>query len=216
MSSSGQRAPILLLISATSTPSSVHRANVSVHSKPSVEDTGKTNEVRTVVLPQSEVPVTETPGIADNDRPAMRKMANEGYLDMKRLAEFEKNQLINVLTILTEDFAAWIDEQNDRIGNELTGFEGTAYESMVQSGIILERLREGIKTLETNDRALEAFRFANIAMANQRVRSVYALRKRRGENPEISDIDIPGSKSTISSVGQTFVTRSSHYPQALL
>ena len=168
---------------------------ISVHAKPSVEDTGKAIEVRTVVLPESEVPVTETPGIADNDRPAMRKMVNEGFLDMKRLAEFEKDELINVLTILTEDFAAWIDEQNERIGSELTGFDGTAYEAMVRSGNILERLREGIKAIETNDHALEAFRFANIAMASQRVRSIYALMKRRGENPEISNIDIPSNRS---------------------
>ena len=168
---------------------------ISVHAKPSVEDTGKAIEVRTVVLPQSEVPVTETPGIADNDRPTMRKMVDEGFLDMKRLAEFEKDELINVLTILTEDFAAWIDEQNERIGSEVTGFDNAAYEAMVRSGNILERLREGIKAIETNDHALEAFRFANISMASQRVRSIYALMKRRGENPDISNIDIPSNRS---------------------
>ena len=168
---------------------------ISVHAKPSQEDTGKAIEVRTTVLPLNEVPITETPGITEEDRPAMRKMVTEGFLDMRRLSELDKNELISVLSILTDDYAAWIYEQSNRIGKEVTGFDSSASEAIDRCGLILERLREGIAILDTDDRALEAFRFANRAMASQRVRSVYSLLKRRGENPDFTSVDIPENRS---------------------
>ncbi|HIA63236.1 MAG TPA: helicase, partial [Planctomycetaceae bacterium] len=42
---------------------------------------------------------------------------------------------------------------------------------------------------------LEAFRFANLAMANQRVRSIYSLRRRRGEEINVEDLDEPKNRS---------------------
>ena len=38
----------------------------------------------------------------------------------------------------------------------------------------LSRLKEGIAVLQTDDQALEAFRFANKAMARQRIRSTHS------------------------------------------
>ncbi|TRV82249.1 helicase, partial [Klebsiella pneumoniae] len=53
----------------------------------------------------------------------------------------------------------------------------------------------GIDTLKLNEKALAAFRFANKAMATQRVRSLYALAKRRGEDTTIESFDIEKNRS---------------------
>ncbi|MDH8404704.1 hypothetical protein QIG58_27675, partial [Klebsiella pneumoniae] len=49
--------------------------------------------------------------------------------------------------------------------------------------------------LKLNEKALAAFRFANKAMATQRVRSLYALAKRRGEDTTIESFDIEKNRS---------------------
>lgn len=46
---------------------------------------------------------------------------------------------------------------------------------------VYERLQKGIDTLRSDTKALAAFRFANRAMATQRVHGIYALAMRRGE-----------------------------------
>ena len=59
---------------------------VAVHAETEDGDTERAYEVRTVVMPQYEVPVTETPGLRPEDRPAMRAMVEKGHLDMEELA----------------------------------------------------------------------------------------------------------------------------------
>ena len=67
---------------------------VAVHAETAVGETERAVEVRTVVIPQSEVPVTETPGFRPEDRPAMREMVERGYLDMGELAAMERPSLV--------------------------------------------------------------------------------------------------------------------------
>ena len=58
--------------------------------KTDVGDPDYAHEVSTVVMPQYEVPVTETPGIRAEDRPAMREMVEKGHLDMEVLAAMDR------------------------------------------------------------------------------------------------------------------------------
>lgn len=167
---------------------------VAVHAI-AAEDVTKAVEVRTVVIPDYEVPITETPGLNPEDRPAMREMVSKEFLDMERLAKMEKDELVEVLGKLTEDYAAWIGEQKGRVGKDVTGFDSQATSALERCTEILDRLNEGIHALDENEQALAAFRFANRAMATQRVRSIYALAMRRGENVELKDIDKPKNRS---------------------
>lgn len=162
---------------------------VSVHAEPLPDDPARAVEVRTAVLPWYEVPVTEAPGADPRDRPALRRMADEGLLDMRKLAGMERAALVRTLSILVDDYEAWIGEQRARIGTGVVGYDDPARQAMDRCEEVLQRLREGVSTLERDDKALEAFRFANCAMADQRVRSVYALRRRRGERIDPSDVD---------------------------
>ena len=168
---------------------------VSVHAKTAEADDEYALEISTVVLPRYEIPVTETPGLVDEDRPAMRRMIEEGFLDMKRLATLDAPELISALTILTDDYSLWIEEQVARIGKSVVGYNDVANDAMNRCKQILERLKEGVDVLGSDSKALDAFRFANHTMALQRVHSIYALLKRRGENPDIDALNITKNRS---------------------
>jgi len=163
---------------------------ISVHAETPADQLDRALEVRTTVLPEYEVPITETPGMGSGDRPAMRRMVDEGLLDMKELAKMDRPDLLAALRILTDDYETWIAEERARIGADVTGYDAIAGQAMDRCEETLKRLREGTSTLGSNDKALQAFRFANQAMAMQRVRSIYALRRRRGDKVGLADIDI--------------------------
>ncbi len=167
----------------------------SVHAQTAHEDPEKAIEVRTVVMPEHELQVTETPGIDPGDRRAMRRLVNDGFLDMEKLASLPLTELVDAIKILTDDFASWIGEQQARIDGEFADNKTQATDAITRCEAVATRLKEGIAVLETNDAALEAFRFANRAMARQRVRSIYALARRRGEKVSLSDIDVAKNRS---------------------
>lgn len=158
---------------------------VSVNATVSEEDGERATEVRTAVLPEYEIQVTETPGLEPEDRPAMRRMIKDGLLDMERLADLATNEkrdeLVAGLKVLTDDYAKWIAENRSAIGSGVVGYDVPATEALDRCTLILERLKEGIEVLAADDRALAAFRFANRSMASQRIHSIYALAKRRGD-----------------------------------
>ena len=170
---------------------------ISVHAMTAPENSEHAIEVRSQVMPNHEVPVTETPGLNIEDRPAMRRMVDEGYLDMSALAEMERSKLVEVLSILTDDYAAWIAEQRGRIGVDVRDFDVQAEEAMKRCDEIHRRLVEGISVLENDqdETALNAFRFANRAMAQQRIHSIFALDRRRGGMLTLAELDIPKNRS---------------------
>ena len=168
---------------------------VSVHAETAIGDPEKATEVRTVVMPKHELQVTETPGLDSHDRPALRRLVDEGFLDMEKLAKLPRAELVSTLQILTDDYDAWIGFQAGRIAGEFSSCSDAASLAMARCSAISKRLKEGVATLEKNDMALEAFRFANLAMARQRVRSVFALRRRRGEKVTLADFEKPENRS---------------------
>lgn len=172
---------------------------ISVHATVSEEDRERATEVRTAVLPEYEIQVTETPGLEPEDRPAMRQMIEDGLLDMERLAELatpeKRDELVTGLKVLTDAYAEWITENRNAIGSEVVGYDIPATEAMDRCNLILERLREGIGVLASDDRALAAFRFANRAMASQRIHSIYALAKRRGDEVTLDALNVRKNRS---------------------
>ncbi|WP_170578447.1 DISARM system helicase DrmA [Ruegeria arenilitoris] len=170
---------------------------VSVHSETLHGDPSRGWKVQTRVIPEYEVPVTETPGSKPEDRDAMKKLVEQGHLDMDALADMKRQELVGVLTSLADDYAAWIDEQAGRIGTDVIGHDDQADLAMNRCRAILERLRAGIDVLgdPAENKALEAFRFANRAMARQRVHSSFALSRRRGEGKLLADFDKPSNRS---------------------
>lgn len=168
---------------------------VAVHAETSDVDPTRAVEVRTVVIPSFEVPVTETPGLEPEDRPAMKMMVERGWLDMLSLADLDKDELEEALKTLVDDYAAWIGDQHARVGKEIKGYDVPAKEALDRCVTTLERLRTGLKVLLTDPKALEAFRFANRSMARQRVRGIYALKRRRGEELTFDSVDVRKNRS---------------------
>ncbi|AOL02464.1 DISARM system helicase DrmA [Burkholderia contaminans] len=165
---------------------------VAVHAVTSESDgVMLATEVRTSVLPQYEVQVTETPGRDPADRPAMKEMVTSGLLDMQRLAELGVAELVDALNLLTKDYASWIALQRARIGADVVGYDSQASQALDRCQEIQSRLQQGIDTLTSDENALAAFRFANRAMAIQRVRSQYALEVRRGRDVTVDQFDRP-------------------------
>lgn len=168
---------------------------VSVHAETSPKRSDRAVEIRSAVIPQYELPVTETPGLDPEDRPAMRRMIEAGHLDMERLAELERDELVEALSILTDDYGTWIAEQRNRMGIDVVEHDDQAAVAIGRCETILERLKEGLSVLELDDDALEAFRLANRAMAKQRIHSMYALARRRGEKKGVRDFDVRKNRS---------------------
>lgn len=170
---------------------------IAVHAAVPPGDPERATEVRTVVLPQYEVPVTETPGLRPEDRPAMREMIDKGYLDMDVLAGLDRAELVAGLSILANDYVAWIAEQKGRIGVDVQGQDAPAHAAIARCEEIAKRLEEGIAVLAdpANDKALTAFQFANKAMASQRIHSMYALARRRGEDVDLAAFEIRKNRS---------------------
>ncbi|WP_386069784.1 DISARM system helicase DrmA [Tahibacter sp. UC22_41] len=168
---------------------------VAVHAKTPDDDPTRAIAVGTEVIPSYEVPVTEPPGLDLDDRAAMKKMVERGWLDMLTLAELDKEPLEEALKTLVDDYAAWIDEQCARVGREIKGYDVPANEALDRCKSMLERLRAGLNVLLADPNALEAFRFANRAMAQQRVRGIYALKRRRGEELTLESVEVRKNRS---------------------
>ncbi len=151
--------------------------------------------VETVTMPGHEISVTETPGTREEDREAMKRLMRENRLDMSKLASMEIDELASTLRILTDDYRTWIEENEARIDTLPQEYESAARESMRRCREIHARLEEGITTLERDEKALEAFRFANRVMAEQRVHSIYTLKRRRGEEVSLEDLRVPKNRS---------------------
>lgn len=103
---------------------------IAVHADVSSEDVERASKVKTVVMPQYEVPVTEVPGLRDGDRPALKAMVSGGYLNMLKLAEMTREELVVALTQMTDDYTAWIDEQKHRIGDDVVNHDDAAYRAI--------------------------------------------------------------------------------------
>ncbi|MFA0888185.1 MAG: DISARM system helicase DrmA [Synergistales bacterium] len=168
---------------------------VSVHAEPSPIDPEKATEVRTVVVPRYEVPVTETPGLDPEDRPAMKEIVQRGWLDMQTLSEMEKDELGRVLNALVDDYGKWISELGERTGKDVVGFDKPAKEIVGRCREALRRLREGVDVLLADEKSLAAFRFANRAMALQRVHGLFALERRRKGSADLATIDFPANRT---------------------
>ncbi|TZG28795.1 DISARM system helicase DrmA [Sphingomonas montanisoli] len=168
---------------------------VSVHADPVPDDPTKASRLKTEIIPRYEVAVTETPGLDPDDRPAMRRMVEAGWLDMRRLSEMEPDRLREALSCLVEDYAAWIAEQVDRLKQQIDGHDEAGRDVVARCEGTLRRLREGVGTLFSDEAALAAFRFANESMARQRVQSLFALKRRRGETPVLAELDLPKNRS---------------------
>lgn len=142
-------------------------------------DPTRATQVRTTVAPTWEVrqqrPRTPT------DDPALAGL----LLDMSALAdraEGDPASLAAALAPLPEAYDGWIRRQRERISDpaqRLGDYPTEAEDALGRCAEACRRIRAGIALLAGDPDARAAFGFANRAMADQRVRSLYAEAVRR-------------------------------------
>lgn len=164
--------------------------SIGVHAAPPVAGTDgalRSCEVRTEALPMAELPVSDTNGAQEGDRPALRKIETENLFDMRSLAREAPEALKARLAAFADDYQAWIDEQQEaarRDAAALAAFGDAATATLLHQQQACARMRQGIQALFADPDALEAFRFMNEAMADQRIHSLYAAQYRREKTRE--------------------------------
>ncbi len=164
-------------------------------------DPSRALRVFTRIVPVSEVPVMsprvpssagETPG------PHVDENLAGLVLDMKTFAEAKRSDLGAMLEPLVSAYEVWIRAQQKRVdaaGERLGGHRGTAKLALGDCERAKARIAAGIALVMNDERACEAFRFANRAMWLQRVHGALASKRRRGEAALFEDVDEPRNRT---------------------
>jgi len=141
-------------------------------------------------------PAAEVPLVVPGSVPGL-------VLDMSALgsSELARDGLIRALRPLTAGYRAWLDAQEQRMASdpEIARYAPAAKTALERAREVAGRLDRAIDLLRDSGIAREAFRFANQAMALQRVRS--ELVRARLADPSASvtrllrQLDKPGNRS---------------------
>lgn len=150
------------------------------------------HRLETTFLPSTEVAQFAAP--TADDIPALGGV----LLDMKLLAELPKPELLEGLGRLEQAYAAWIAaeeaKQSDPAEN-LSDHAEAARAAVRRCRRACSRLREGIATLAASPHAERAFRFANRAMWQQRVRTDFARRRKTDATVTPEACDVPANRT---------------------
>lgn len=172
---------------------------VSIHAEPSPEAPDRAVLVKTAVIPRYEVPRTTPPTAADAAvNPAFGKLAGL-VLDMKELAETPAKQLRPKLQPLLVAYKDWIEQQAAYVAahkDKLAEYGDAPAEAVKKCRQNLDRIEAGLKLLEEDEKAAQAFAFMNRAMWLQRTHSLYSEQVRRGGQPDFDkEIDVPANRT---------------------
>ena len=138
------------------------------------EDATRATRVYTTIVPSREVH-------------AVRGPTNVPPLSMDRLGRAKSPvQVRSLLVPLLEAYEEWINQRKAEIDGISPPDDAVARDHIAAQVESLERMRLGLECL-TDQRAFEAFRFANRAMAMQRRTTVRVLHRRRGDTVPTDD-----------------------------
>lgn len=132
--------------------------------------------VETEFIPRSEVEQQTPPTPADDAN------LTGVVLDMKRLAQMPKPDLLFTLRQLKDAYASWILRESAKVTvaeERLAGHHEPVRRAMARCHRACSRISEGIDLIESDTCAEQAFRFANQTMWLQRVHSTYARNVRK-------------------------------------
>lgn len=137
------------------------------------------SDIRAVAVFTDYMPVTEVPQLIPPEG-----IAAGATLDMKRLAEVQDPETLRLmLEPLVENYQAWINSLEKLVVSGSTPFDGqledAARQNIDSCRLAASRIQKGIHLLGENDEVFEAFRFANRAMWDQRINSIWASDNRR-------------------------------------
>lgn len=131
----------------------------------------RATRVWTTVIPDRGVPIVSPAG------------SGVPHLNMDELADADGERLAFILSPLTNAYEAWIEERDHELESIEPSLRPVGRDHLLLARDALERMREGIDLLRTDDSARAAFNFANRAMALQLRKSAKIRARRRGLKP---------------------------------
>ncbi|MEF9411944.1 DISARM system helicase DrmA [Rhodococcus sp. IITD102] len=143
-------------------------------------------------------PAAEVPLVVPGDPATMPGL----IVDMARLGspDLARDDLIRALRPLVSGYRSWLDTQQHRLSEpEIARYAPAGEDALAAARAVAERLDRAIDLLATDGLAREAFRFANQAMALQRVRG--EVSRKRAANPDLDlgellrEHEIPAQRS---------------------
>ncbi|GAB3653135.1 hypothetical protein [Glycomyces tarimensis] len=154
---------------------------------------------RAYLLRTEWVPVTDVPGTSAPSPKESPHLAGL-ELSMAALAEADTARLRAGLAPLADGYAAWLDEQAPRVEGLPPQMREHATESLKQARKMAGRIAEGVRLLtdesaEHHADALRAFRFAQSAMAAQRLHTQIASHR------AATGADFPAAKVVVEARG---------------
>ncbi|GIK88172.1 MAG: helicase [Betaproteobacteria bacterium] len=165
---------------------------VAVEAEVDAAELACARRIVTKVMPVAEVPLASAP--TAEDVPALGGVV----LDMRALAELPDEALFASLEALPDAYRAWIERERARIANPDAGlrpFADVAGKAITDCQTACERIEAGIALLRGDADALAAFRFANLAMALQRVHTMLSESRRGGKDVTLSELDVAANRS---------------------
>ena len=166
---------------------------VSIHAECPEGVCDRATRLATKVVPSYEIPQTTPPTSAD-----FSKLAGL-VLDMKELGETPTADFDKKIRPLLVAYEAWIkDREADLQKPGMAMHKKSGQATLQRCRTALSRIEAGLKLLTDDKDAAEAFRFANLAMWQQRIHTILSQKKRREEKADLKEIDVPGNRSLVS------------------
>lgn len=159
---------------------------VATHVELLEESFDRAIRIKTDTAPTYELPRTIAP--KPDDVPGLRGFE----LDMKVLSEIPDGKFGVSLSPLVNAYRIWLDSIQARAlspETDLQPYSNQAKTVVENCQKVLTRLENAIALLDANPQAAEAFRFANRAMWQQRIHSLFTLSVRQKKNETLDDID---------------------------
>ncbi|MDH3006750.1 DISARM system helicase DrmA [Gordonia alkanivorans] len=148
------------------------------------DESRRATSVETTWLPTAEVPQT------------VAGEAGAAITSMRLLADLTPGEVDNAFLPLVDGYRTWLTEQEALAAKLPTHLQATADEAIAEAGLVVSRLETGLRLLKENTDALDAFRFMNRAMRDQRIRSQVA-----GKRSERSDLSIADALVDVETKG---------------
>ncbi len=150
---------------------------------------------RAVRLSTRVAPVSEVPRVTPPTAQEIPALADV-VLDMKTLADWP-GEFAAALGGIVTAYEAWIAGQATRLtaDPDLAPYNIPARAALDNCRATLQRIRDGLALLDSNPQAAEAFRFANRAMWQQRIRTLYTREVRQGGAADLATLDIPANRT---------------------
>lgn len=166
--------------------------NVAVHAVLADDDPTRAIRIETSALPRHEVAQMRAPDA--EDEPLLAGLE----LDMERLGNAADGELPALLEPLVHAYGDWLERQRRRLeaGEDMLEEHREAGRRVLDTAEEARaRIAAGIELVRTSAVARDAFRFANRAMALQRVHSLWAEHRRRGGTDALESFDVPENRS---------------------